>query len=115
MPPVQPAEHELDWPPPENRIDGALWRAEGNLGRREYFAASRALEEIFELVGEEERGLARGLFHLAAVGYKRQCGDDRGAKRQLAHARRRLAPFLPSHREVDLAGLLEAVERDLAS
>jgi hypothetical protein len=58
-----------------------------------------------------DRELARGLAHLAAAGHKRRLGDERGCGRQLAHARRRLAPFLPGTRHLDLAGLLDLVER----
>lgn len=102
---------DQDWPPPEARVRAALWRLEEHFERGEFFAASRALAEVLELVPPEERGFFRGLHHLAAAGYKRQCGDERGSARQLAHARRRLTPFLPVHRELDLAALVAAVER----
>ena len=36
---------------------------------------------------------ARGLHHLAAAGYRAQLGDFERARRQLKHARRRLAPY----------------------
>jgi hypothetical protein len=101
-----------EWPPKENRARGALWRAEGHLQRGEYVAAACALEEAF---GHDEDGLARGLHHLAAAGYKHREGDAARAARQLAHARRRLEPFLPGHAEVDVAALLEVVARDLSS
>jgi hypothetical protein len=58
-----------------------------------------------------ERELARGLVHLAAAGHKLRLGDDRGYRRQVAHARRRLAGFLPEARRLDLAALLDLVER----
>jgi predicted alpha/beta hydrolase len=103
---------DLDWPPPENRLRAALWRAEGHLQRSEYAAAANALEEAFGL-GED--AFARALYHLAAAGYKRVQGDRRRAERQLAHARRRLTSFLPEHAEVDVAALLELVERDVRS
>ncbi len=95
-----------DWPPPAARLRSALWRAEGHLERGEYSAASRALSEVFAIAGDEEE-LLRGLHHLAAAGYKAQDGDLVRARRQLAHARRRLAPFK------DARPLLEIVERDV--
>ena len=98
-------EESDDWPPPEARLQAVLWRAEGHFERREYFAASRALEEAFGLGSEPER--VRGLHHLAAAGYKAQTGDPARARRQLAHARRRLAAF------PDAAPLLSDVERDV--
>ncbi len=108
-------EGELEWPPPEARVRAALWRAEGHLTRREYAAASRTLAEVFRLVGADERELLRGLNHLAAAGYKGQAGDLGRARRQLLHARRRLAAYLPGHREIDLTALLDRVERDLGA
>jgi hypothetical protein len=81
---------EDDWPPPAARVRAALWQAEGHFERREYFAASAALAPVFGLAGEEEE-LVRGLHHLAAAGYRHQTGEDARARRQLEHARRRLA------------------------
>jgi hypothetical protein len=95
-----------DWPPPEARLQGILWRAEGHLLRGEYGQASRTLDEAAGL-GEDE--LVRGLRHLAAAGWRAQNGEPERAQRQLAHARRRLAPFLPGAREVEVAQLLEAI------
>jgi hypothetical protein len=105
-------DEDLDWPPPENRLRAALWRAEGHLERGEYAAAASALEEAFGL-GED--AFVRALYHLAAAGYKRVEGDRRRAERQLAHARRRLAPFLPEYAEVDAAAVLGLVDRDVRS
>jgi hypothetical protein len=95
-----------DWPPPEARLQGILWRAEGHLFRAEYGQASRTLDEADGL-GDEE--LVRGLRHLAAAGWRAQNGEPERAQRQLEHARRRLAPFLPEAREVEVARLLEAI------
>jgi hypothetical protein len=97
---------ETEWPPPEARLQGILWRAEGHLFRAEYGQASKALDEAAGL-GEDE--LVAGLRHLAAAGWRARNGEPERARRQLAHARRRLAPFLPEAREVEVARLLEAV------
>ncbi len=86
----------------------ALWEAEGFLERREFFAATGALARVFGVAGDQEE-LARGLHHLAAAGYKAQTGDAAGARRQLDHARRRLAPF------PDAARLVVRVERVVES
>ncbi len=89
----------------------ALWEAEGHFERREYFAAARALERVFDVGGE----LVRALHHLAAAGYKGQVDEPERARRQLAHARRRLDPFLPESEDVDLAALIAAVEAEIDS
>ena len=95
-----------EWPPPEARLTAILWRVEGHLERGESLAAAQAVDEGQGL-GEDE--LLAGLRHLAAAGYRSQIGEPARARLQLAHARRRLAPFLPERRGIDLAGLVSAV------
>lgn len=103
-----PVAHE-EWPPRANRLRAIRWRAEAHLERDEFFAAASALAEAFELVGPAKGEVYRGLHHLAAAGYRYQTGEPRRAARQLAHARRRLAPF------PGCAEHVRAVERLLAS
>jgi hypothetical protein len=74
--------------------------------RGEYGQAARALADASGL-GEDE--LVAGLRHLAAAGWRLQNGEPERAQRQLAHARRRLSPFLPEARDVEVARLLQAV------
>ena len=83
--------------------------------RGSYWHASRSFLEAAEKADDEGlEELARGLFHLAVAGFKGLSGDAGGKRRQLAHARRRLQPFLPRHDELDLelAELIAAVEAD---
>jgi hypothetical protein len=101
---------EGDWPPPEARFQGALFFGESHLRKREYPKAALHFARAAEAASGEDRELARGLVHLAAAGYKRTVGDERGYERQLRHARRRLAPFLPAARRLDLAALVASVE-----
>jgi len=99
-----------EWPPREARFRAALWRGEAHLERQEFFQAYRAFHEAFHTtMSVDEKELARGLAHLAAAGYKHADGDARGAARQLAHARRRLAETDTD--VVDVAGLAGAVKR----
>jgi hypothetical protein len=65
-----------------------LWRAEGHIERGEYAQAAQALEQVFGLGGDQV--LVRGLYHLAAAGWRQQHGEVERARRQLEHARRRL-------------------------
>jgi hypothetical protein len=85
-----------EWPPPEARRQGAIWRAEGHLEREEFAAAAAALEGLRD-------GEACGLRHLAAAGYRLEQGDVERARRQLARARRRLGDH-PLVRAVESAG-----------
>jgi hypothetical protein len=50
------------------------------------------------------------LLHLAAAGYKREAGDERGAGRQHRHALRRLETFRPMARRLQLEEIIELVE-----
>ena len=96
-------EEELEeWPPPEARVRSALWRAEGHLERSEYFAAFRALTDALPAASTAERPLLLGLRHLSTAGYRGQEGDRARARRQLAHARRRLSAFPDTAALVDL-------------
>jgi hypothetical protein len=95
-----------EWPPPQARLQGILWRAEGHLLRGEYGQAARALADASGL-GEDE--LVAGLRHLAAAGWRLQNREPERARRQLAHARRRLRPYLPEAREVQVTRLLGAI------
>jgi hypothetical protein len=79
---------DVEWPPPAARVQSAVWRAEGHLEREEYAQAARALGEVFGIGGDQV--LLRGLYHLAAAGWKHQHGEAERARRQLEHARRRL-------------------------
>jgi len=99
-------------PPAADPLQGALFVGESQLRRRDYFHAYRAFRRAAAAGEGKDRELAMGLSHLAACGYKRKAGDERGAERQLEHARRRLAPFLPEARRLDLAALLAAVEKN---
>ena len=95
---------------------GALFVGESRTRTGDWFHAGRAFSRAAALAeSDADRELARGLVHLAAAGYKRKTGDERGASRQLAHARRRLTPFLPTARDLDLDALLARVGGDGAS
>jgi len=48
--------------------------------------------------------------HVAVAWYQAGRGNRRGCERQLEKAARRLAPFAPMHRGIDVAGVLAQVE-----
>jgi hypothetical protein len=99
---------EEEWPPPVARLRSAIWRAEGHIERGEYFAATDALADVFDLAGTDAE-YVRGLHHLAAAGYKHVDGNPDSARRQLAHARRRLSAF------PEAAKLTALVEKQIRS
>jgi uncharacterized protein len=78
--------------------------------RGEYFAAHEELEIAWRSAGTEERDFCQGLVHVAVAWYQAGRGRRTGCERQLEKAARRLAPYAPRHRSVDVAFILEQVE-----
>lgn len=99
-----------EWPPRDVRARAALLRGKAHLARGEWFHAHRAFLVAAGASDGAERELARGLVHVAVARFKALGGDARGAGRQQAHARARLAPFAA---RLDALGLAEHVEQAL--
>jgi len=76
----------------------------------EYFAAHEELEDAWRAAPHEERDFLQGLVHVAVAWYQAGRGKRVGCERQLEKARRRLAPYGPAHRGVDVAALLVQLE-----
>jgi uncharacterized protein len=82
-----------------------------DLARRgEYFAAHEALEDAWRASEPEEKDFFQGLVHVVVAWYQAGRGNRVGFERQLQKAARRLGPFAPEHRGVDVATLLRQVE-----
>lgn len=80
----------------------------------EFFAAHEALELAWRAAGPGERDFFQGLVHVAVAWYQAGRGRPVATARQLEKARRRLAAFAPAHRGVDVAALLEQLQRAAA-
>jgi uncharacterized protein len=78
--------------------------------RGEYFAAHEVLEDVWRAADPEERDFYQGLVHVAVAWYQAGRGNRVGCERQLEKATRRLAPFAPEHRGVDVAATLARVD-----
>ena len=81
----------------------------------EYFAAHEELEDAWRAAPAEERDFLQGLVHVAVAWYQAGRGRRIGMERQLAKAIRRLQPYAPAHRGVDVASVLEQVDRARAA
>ena len=75
----------------------------------EFFAAHEELELAWRAADAGERDFFQGLVHVAVAWYQAGRGKRTGCERQLEKAARRLAPFVPAHRGVDVAAILEQV------
>ncbi|TMK78450.1 MAG: DUF309 domain-containing protein [Actinobacteria bacterium] len=76
----------------------------------EYFAAHEALEGAWRAAEPVEKDFFQGLVHVVVAWYQAGRGNRTGCERQLEKAVRRLSPFLPEHRDVDVAALMRQVE-----
>jgi predicted metal-dependent hydrolase len=93
------------------QIPARLERGLALIGRAEYFEAHEELELAWRAAEADERDFFQGLVHFTVAWYQARRGNRPGCERQLEKAARRLGPFAPQHRGVDVAGLLEQVER----
>jgi uncharacterized protein len=80
-----------------------------------YFEAHEALELAWRGAEPGQRDFFQGLVHVAVAWYQAGRGNRVGTERQLEKAARRLAPYAPVHRGVDVASVLEQVERARAA
>jgi predicted metal-dependent hydrolase len=78
--------------------------------RGEYFAAHEELEIAWRSADAEERDFCQGLVHVAVAWYQAGRGRRPGCERQLAKAQRRLGPYAPAHRGVDVRAILSQIE-----
>jgi hypothetical protein len=80
---------------------------------REYFAAHEELELAWRAAPQPERDFFQGLVHVAVAWYQAGRGRQIGTERQLEKAIRRLTPYAPAHRGLDLEALLAQLRRAL--
>ena len=79
----------------------------------EYFAAHEELELAWRASPQPERDFFQGLVHVAVAWYQAGRGRRVGTERQLEKAIRRLTPYTPAHRGLDLDALLAQLRRAL--
>ena len=76
-----------------------------------FFEAHEAFETAWRACRDDERDFFQGLVHVVVSAYQRGRGRAVAAERQRVKALKRLAPFAPSHRGLDVAALLRELER----
>src|SRR5438046_9493179 len=91
-------------------MEAAFKRGLEEIRAGRYVEAHEELEEAWRAAAAEERGFYQGLVHVAVAWYQAGRGRPIAAASQLEKAARRLAPFVPSHRGVDVADVLRQVE-----
>ena len=76
-----------------------------------WFDAHEALEDEWRDAPGPERDFLQGLVHVTVAWHHASRGNAPGASRQLEKATRRLTPYAPAHRGVDVADVLAQVAR----
>ena len=74
-----------------------------------YFDAHEELEDEWRTAALEERDFLQGLVHVAVAWLHAERSNRPGCERQLEKAARRLGPYAPEHRGVDVARVLDDV------
>jgi predicted metal-dependent hydrolase len=74
-----------------------------------YFEAHEELEDEWRDALPEERDFLQGLVHVAVAWLHAGRGNRPGCERQLDKAARRLGPYAPTHRGVDVSAVLAQV------
>jgi predicted metal-dependent hydrolase len=92
-------------------VEDELARGLAEIQRGEYFGAHETLEDVWRAADPEEKDFFQGLVHVAVAWYQAGRGNRVGCERQLEKAVRRLTPFAPEHRGVDVATILRSLER----
>jgi uncharacterized protein len=77
--------------------------------RGDYFEAHEELEEAWRAAEPAEKDFFQGLVHVTVAWHHAGRGNRPGCERQLAKAARRLEPFAPEHRGVDVTAILASV------
>ena len=77
--------------------------------RGQYFEAHEELELAWRAADPAEKDFFQGLVHVTVAWHHAGRGNRPGCERQLAKALRRLEPFSPEHRGVDVEAVLASV------
>jgi len=75
-----------------------------------YFEAHEELEDEWHGASESERDFLQGLVHVAVAWHHASLANRPGCERQLDKAARRLRPYGPHHRGVDVSSVLADVK-----
>ena len=95
----------------DNTIDNEYKRGLQLARAGDWFAAHEAFELAWRAARHEERDFFQGLVHAVVFAYQARRGKPVGAGRQREKAIRRLTPYAPAYRGLDVELLLAALVR----
>jgi uncharacterized protein len=79
--------------------------------RGAWFEAHESFEAAWRACEADERDFFQGLVHIVVSAYQRERGKPVAAESQRLKALRRLAPFTPRHRGIDVDAVRASLER----
>ena len=79
----------------------------------QYLAAHEVLDELWEATSGPDADFYKGLIQASIALHPLEGGNTEGARKLETGTRRLLAPFLPTHRGLDLAGFLDGLRQTL--
>jgi uncharacterized protein len=91
-------------------MEAAFKRGLEEIRAGRYFEAHEELETAWRVAPAQERDFFQGLVHVAVAWYQAGRGRPVATARQLEKAARRLGPFVPAHRGVDVESVLAQIE-----
>ena len=91
-------------------MEAAFKRGLEEIRAGRYFEAHEELETAWRAAPSGERDFFQGLVHVAVAWYQAGRGRPVATQRQLEKAARRLGPFVPAHRGLDVGFVLAQVE-----
>lgn len=91
-------------------MEAAFKRGLEEIRAGRYFEAHEQLEDAWRAAPTEERDFFQGIVHVAVAWYQAGRGRPVATGRQLEKAARRLGPFVPAHRGVDVESVLAQVD-----
>jgi predicted metal-dependent hydrolase len=97
--------------PDPNTVAGNYQRGLELARHGAFFEAHEELEIAWRACADDERDFFQGLVHVVVSAYQRERGRPVAEERQRLKALRRLAPYAPVHRGLDVELLLGALDR----
>jgi uncharacterized protein len=91
-------------------VEAAFKRGLNEIRAGRFFEAHEELEEAWRAAPPEERDFFQGLVHVAVAWYQAGRRKPVATASQLEKAARRLGPYAPEHRGVDVDDVLVQVE-----
>ena len=95
----------------DSTVEGEYKRGLELSRRGEYFAAHEAFEAAWRAALPADRDFFQGLVHAVVFAYQTGRGKSIGAARQREKGLRRLGPYAPTYRGLDVARVLAALDR----